>query len=309
MQVVHDFAELRPFASRTCLAIGVFDGVHRGHQAVIGAAIQDARSNAATAVAVTFDPHPARILAPKRAPLLLTSTAHKLALIRSLGVRLCVVIRFDRAFADTPAEEFLRAATDAAPCLQAICVGTGFRFGKDRAGTVSTMRAFSAQCGLRLHELPPVMHGGKVISSTAVRHAVASGALAEAEAMLGRPFSILGTVIRGDGRGRTLGYPTANLNRHNEVLPPNGVYAVRVRIGGTLRPALLNIGLRPTVHDNQAEPLAELHVLDFSGDLYGVDIEVFFAAWLRHEQKFPSLEALRAQLQRDEENARRLMAC
>jgi riboflavin kinase/FMN adenylyltransferase len=126
--------------------------------------------------------------------------------------------------------------------------------------------------------------------------------------MLGRPFSILGTVVPGDGRGRTLGYPTANLDRHNEVLPPHGVYAVHAAIGGTLRPGLLNIGLRPTVHRAQAAPLAELHVLDFAGDLYGSDVEVFFAARLREEREFSSLEELRGQITRDAEAAKRLLA-
>ncbi|MBI5393898.1 MAG: bifunctional riboflavin kinase/FAD synthetase [Verrucomicrobia bacterium] len=308
MQVVHDFSELRPFASKTCLAIGVFDGVHRGHQAVIGAAIADAQTCGGLAAAVTFDPHPARVLAPERAPLLLTSTAHKLAMVRSLGVPVCVVIKFDRAFAGTTAEDFLQRVAEGAPGLQAICVGSGFRFGKGRAGTVALMREFSKKRGFRLHELSSVTLGGAVISSTAVRQAVASGDLAKAEAMLGRPFSILGTVVRGDGRGRTLGYPTANLNRHNEVLPPNGVYAVRAALGGALRPGLLNIGLRPTVHKAQAGPLAELHVLDFSGELYGSDIEVFFVARLRAERKFSSLEELRAQIVRDEEAARRVLA-
>lgn len=307
MQVVHDFAALRPFASQTCLAIGVFDGVHRGHQAVIGAAIEDARRSDAAAVVVTFDPHPARVLAPAHAPLLLTSTTHKLALIRSLGVPLCVLIKFDCAFAGTSGEEFLRHALDGAPRLQAISVGEGFRFGKGRAGTVSLMRDFSARHGFRLHEITPVRLHDAIISSTAVRQAVAAGHLAKAEAMLGRPFSILGTVVRGDGRGRTLGYPTANLNRHNEVLPPNGVYAVRAAIGDKLRPALLNIGMRPTVHDAQPSPLAELHVLDFSGDLYGSDIEVFFAARLREEKKFSSLEDLRDQIARDAAAVRHML--
>lgn len=306
MQVVHEFAHLRSFASKTCLAIGVFDGVHRGHQTVINTALDDARCSGASAVAVTFDPHPARILAPERAPLLLTSTAHKLALIRGLGVNVCVVIKFDRAFADTLAEEFLRRVVGGAPGLQAVCVGEGFRFGKGRAGTVALMRDFSGRHGFRLHEMPSVRLEGVVISSTAVRQAVATGRLADAEAMLGRPFSILGTVVRGDGRGRTLGYPTANLDRHNEVLPPNGVYAVRAAIAGTLRPALLNIGLRPTVRETQRAPLAELHVLDFTGDLYGSDVEVFFETRLRDEKRFSSLQDLRSQIARDVEALRQM---
>jgi riboflavin kinase / FMN adenylyltransferase len=308
MEVARDFEQLRSLGDSFCLAVGVFDGVHRGHQLVIRTAMEDAQACGARAAVLTFDPHPMRALAPDRAPLMLTSTPHKLELIRQLGVKICLMIKFNREFADTPAVTFAEMVATRTPGLQTICVGSRFRFGKDRHGNAALLRTVGEQRGFRLHELPALTLAGEVISSTAVRKEVAAGHLDKAEQMLGRPFSILGTVVPGDALGRTIGFPTANLNRHNEVLPPHGVYAVRARIGGQLRPGLVNIGLRPTVKKSAPEPLTELHVLDFSGDLYGSDIEVFFVARLRDEKKFASLDELRAQIQRDEQAARRLLA-
>jgi riboflavin kinase/FMN adenylyltransferase len=256
---------------------------------------------------MTFDPHPMRVLAPDRAPLLLTSTPHKLDVIEKLGVTACLVIKFDRSFAETPAEAFIEKVATRTPGLQTICVGSRFHFGHDRKGNATLLRAMSADRGFRLHELPSLTLEGETISSTSVRKLVTTGDLDKAARMLGRPFSILGTVVPGDALGRKLGYPTANLNRHNEITPPHGVYAVRARIAGELRPGLVNIGLRPTVKSGEHTPLTELHVLDFSGDLYGADIEVFFIARLRDEMKFASLDALRAQIQRDEQAARRIL--
>ena len=308
MEVARDFERLRFLGSKYCLAIGVFDGVHRGHQQVIQTAMEDARACGAKAAVLTFDRHPMRTLAPTRAPRMLTSTPHKLELIRQLGVEVCLVIEFTHEFADTPAEAFVDMVAGHTPGLQTICVGSRFRFGKDRHGNAALIREIGARRGFRLHELPSLTLGGEIISSTVVRKEIAAGDLKKAEQMLGRPFSILGTVVPGDALGRTIGFPTANLNRHNEVLPPHGVYAVRARIAGQLRPGLVNIGLRPTVKKGAHEPVTELHVLDFSGDLYGTDIEVFFVARLREEQKFASLDELRAQIQRDEQAARRLLA-
>jgi len=308
MEVIHSFDQLQPLGSRFCLAIGVFDGVHRGHQAVIRAALEDAQTCGARAAVVTFAPHPMRILAPSRAPLSLTSTPHKLALIGQLGVPVCLVIRFNREFAAVSPEDFIEMVASRTPDLQTICVGSRFHFGKDRRGNTALIRALSAGRSFRLHELPSVTLEGEVISSTAVRLAVSAGDLDKAAKMLGRPFSILGTVVGGDRRGRKLGFPTANLDRHNEVAPPNGVYAVRARVAGQLRPGLVNIGVRPTVSSHARAPLLELHVLDFSGDLYRQDVEVFFIARLRDEKKFPSLDDLRAQIERDVQQARNILA-
>jgi len=308
MEVVRDFDGLQRLGKRFSLAIGVFDGVHRGHQSVIQAAMDDAHECGGRAAVVTFDPHPMRVLAPDRAPLLLTSTPHKLKLIEKLGVTACLVIEFGRSFAHTPADAFIEIVATRTPDLQTICVGSRFHFGHDRKGNAALLRQESAAYGFRLHELPSLTLDGEIISSTSVRKLVSTGQLDKAAQMLGRPFSILGTVVTGDARGRKIGYPTANLNRHNEVAPPHGVYAVRARIAGELKPGLVNIGLRPTVKSSEHTPLTELHVLDFSSDLYGTDIEVFFIARLRDEKKFASLNELRAQIQHDEQAARRILA-
>lgn len=308
VRIIRSLAELSSIADKVCIAIGVFDGVHLGHQAVIRAAMEDARAANGTAVALTFDPHPMRVLVPDKAPPLLTSTEHKLALIENLETPVCLLIPFTLEFARTEAEAFLEQLRQSATKLQTICVGHAFRFGHNRKGDVQTILAFGRDRGVRVDVIPPVMSNGETISSTTIRKVVAEGDLTKAERMLGRPFSVLGSVEAGDQIGRKLGYPTANLNPHNEVLPPNGVYAVRVFHAGNEHGGIANIGVRPTVAKDTAERRFELHILDFSGDVYGKAIEVFFAQKLREEQKFDSPDELKAQIARDEGQARRILS-
>jgi len=307
MKVVHTFAELSGVADKVCIAIGVFDGVHLGHQAVIRAAMEDAKACGGTAVALTFDPHPMRVLAPDKAPPLLTSTEHKLALIETLEMPVCLLVPFTMEFAQTEPEAFLDQLQKATKKLQTICVGHAFRFGHNRKGDVQTILEFGKQRGVRVDVIPPVTANGETISSTTIRKAIAVGDLAKAERMLGRPFSVLGTVEAGDRVGRKLGYPTANLNPHNEFLPPNGVYAVRALYGRQRLSGIVNIGVRPTIAANAIDRRLELHVLDFSDDLYGKAIEVLFVQKLRDEQKFDSPETLKAQISRDANEARRIL--
>ena len=304
MQVVHTFDELAKVSHDVCLAIGVFDGVHLGHQRVIGQAREAARAAGGTAVVLTFDPHPVRVLAPTKAPPLLTSTAHKLRLIAALGVDACLVLRFDQQLANTSPTDFIDTVARSAHSLKRICVGSRFRFGHNRSGDVALIARLGPQYGYVAEEITSVTVGDEMISSTAVRQHVLHGNLDRAQAMLGRRFSVLGTVVRGDTLGRQLGYPTANINPHNEVLPANGVYAVLVHIGQAVHPGMANIGVRPTVQADASEHRLEVHLLDFTGDLYGQDLEVEFCSKLRAEQKFDSLSALRAQLARDEHAAR-----
>jgi riboflavin kinase/FMN adenylyltransferase len=308
MKIIRSLPELSTIGDRICVAIGVFDGVHLGHQAVISAALDDARAVGGTAVVLTFDPHPIRALAPDKAPPLLTSTHHKLELIKSLQVPVCLIVPFTSQFAQTEPETFLAQLFQSASALQTICVGHGFRFGRNRTGDVQTILEFSRQRGVRVDVIPPIASEGETISSTAIRRVVAEGDLGKAERMLGRPFSVLGTVERGDQLGRKLGYPTANLNLHNEVAPPNGVYAVRARHAGRTLSGLVNIGVRPTVTTGTTDRRLELHLLDFAGDLYGNEIEVRFICKLRDERKFESAEALQMQIRLDELAARQLLA-
>ena len=299
MRILRKFEEL---AGDIYLAIGVFDGVHLGHQRVIGQARDDAKAAGGVSVVLTFDPHPMRVLRPDQAPLLLTSTEHKLALFRQLGADACLLVTFDKAFSELPADRFIERI---ASCRQ-VCVGTRFRFGHDRAGNVALMEKLAPQYGFTVKEIKSVLTSdGEMISSTAVRQHVLAGNLDRAAAMLGRPFSVLGSVEHGDHRGHDLGFPTANVNPHNEALPPDGVYAVRVRLGDTRLAGVVNIGLRPTFAGTAHR--LEVHILDFDRGLYGQDIEIEFVKNLRNERKFASADELKAQIAADVQAARQAL--
>ena len=283
------------------LAVGVFDGVHRGHQAVVQRAMDDARREpGGHAVAVLFDPHPMKVLRPNAAPRLLTSTPHKLKELASMGVENALVISFDLEFSRTPPEKFIADLCAACRPLREICVGYDWSFGKGRAGNVDLLTRLGRTMNFTCVGLPPVMaEDGLQISSTLIRAAVEAGDLTRAAELLGREFTILGTVIEGRKLGRTLGFPTANLAAHNEQFPPNGVYAAVARFDGKEYSGVINLGFRPTVTDGEPERLLELNVFDFEGDLYGKEIEVAFRKYLRSEQKFAGLDELKAQIARD----------
>lgn len=306
MQTLHSIPELRTIAGPLFLAIGVFDGVHRGHQAVISTAVRDAQAGGGTAVVVTFDPHPAKILRPERAPRLLTATAHKSQLLRDLGVSHLLLVKFDRAFAVTEPADFVRQLAEHAQPLREICVGHEWSFGRNRAGNLDLLKQLGGELGFHVVGIPPVEVGGRVVSSTAIRQCVEAGDFAGAAEMLGRDYTVLGTVTRGDQLGRQLGYPTANLRAHNEQFPPNGVYAAEARVNGATHLAAANLGHRPTL--NQAEPqrVLEVHLLDFDADIYGADVELRFLKRLRPEVKFANLEELQAQIARDVAQTRAL---
>ncbi len=290
------------------LAIGVFDGVHLGHRAVIERAVADARKAGGTAVVVTFDPHPIRLLRPQIAPRLLTSTPHKIRLIRALGAEHLLIIPFDRAFAATPPAEFIRALAAAAKPLREICVGFEWSFGKDRAGNLALLEELGRELGFDEVGVPAVEIEGKVVSSTLIRGAVEAGDLATAARFLGREFTLLGTVTKGAQLGRTLGFPTANLSAHNEQFPPNGVYAVAVARGAQALWGVANIGIRPTLEKASGERVIEVHLFDFAEEIYGEDLEITFRRHLRPERKFPSLDALREQIAADAREARAVFA-
>jgi riboflavin kinase/FMN adenylyltransferase len=305
--VLRTIGELRNLPGPLFLAIGVFDGVHRGHQAVIRRALEAARFAGGTAVVVTFDPHPVRVLRPEQAPRLLTSTAHKLRLIRDLGVMHQLVIPFDLEFAATPPEDFIRELAAAAQPLREICVGFEWSFGKGRAGNLALLDRLGKELGFDEVGVAAVEMDGEIISSTLIRAAVEKGDLARAAKLLGRDFTVLGTVVEGDRVGRKLGFPTANLSAHNEQYPPNGVYAVEAKRGDQMLPGVANIGVRPTVKNAGGERLLEVHLFDFSEEIYGEDLEITFRKFLRPEQKFAGIEELRAQIQKDAEQAREFL--
>jgi len=298
-------AQLAEVTGPISLAIGVFDGVHLGHQAVLSRALSGARGHGGSAVAVTFDPHPLRVLRPSQAPRLLTSTTHKVRLIRSLGINHLLVIPFDAEFASTPPDQFIRELVGSCNPLHEVCVGHQWSFGRERAGDLELLRALGQELNFTAVGIPPVQVDGEIVSSTLIRSAVETGDLTRAARLLGREYTILGTVVPGDQRGRQLGFPTANLAAHNEQFPPDGVYAIEALRDGERLRGVANIGVRPTVATPDGQRLLEVHLFDFSEEIYGEDLEVSFRRLLRPEKKFASLDELRAQIVRDVALARR----
>ena len=308
METLHSISELEHLRGPLFLAISVFDGVHLGHQAVISTSTRHVRSAGGTPVVITFDPHPLKVLRPHNAPHLLTATQHKIALIRDLGVEHLLVINFDKKFAATPPENFIEQLVAHSKPLRAICVGHEWSFGKDRSGNLDLLKKLGAKFHFDVVGIPPVKVNGAVVSSTAVRQAIERGDFATAAAMLGRDYTILGTVVPGDKLGKKLGYPTANLSAHSEQFPPNGVYLAEAWIHGVLYHGVVNLGYRPTVSSGKSERVLEIYLLDFDRDIYGEDVEVRFTRYLRPERKFDSLEDLVRQIELDVRHARELCA-
>jgi riboflavin kinase/FMN adenylyltransferase len=306
MKVFHSLSELAEIPGPLCVAIGVFDGVHLGHQALIRRAMGEADRLGGSAVVLTFHPHPARVLRPDSAPHLLTSTPHKMRLIEELGCGFLLQIKFDAAFAAQPPEVFIEALASSAGSLRMVCVGHNWAFGKGRAGNVALLAALGEKFGFDTLEIEPVEIDGELVSSTRIRKAVEAGDFQTARRFLGRDYTILGTVQPGAGRGRGIGFPTANLSAHNERFPPNGVYAVRVLMNSRWFEGVANVGVRPTV-GNALDRVLEVHVFEFSGDLYGYDLEVKFERFLRPERKFSSIDELREQIARDAALAREIL--
>ncbi|MBA2241364.1 MAG: bifunctional riboflavin kinase/FAD synthetase [Chthoniobacterales bacterium] len=306
MEVLHSFEDLSQLPGPLFTAIGVFDGVHLGHQAVISTSARYARAAGGTPVVVTFDPHPAKVLRPEEAPHLLTATEHKIALIRDLGVGHLLVVRFDLQFAATPPEKFVQNLVRHARPLRQICVGHEWSFGKNRAGNLALLQKLGAEHDFEVIGIKPVAVAGVVVSSTAIRRAIESGDFATAAAMLGREYTILGTVKRGAQLGHKLGFPTANLSAHSEQFPPNGVYAAEAKLNGSVLRGVANLGYRPTVESARPERLLELHLFDFDDEIYGADVEVRFVRYLRPERKFKNVEELTVQIGRDVQEARAL---
>jgi len=307
MHILRSIPELAQIPGPIFLAIGVFDGVHLGHQAVISTAARHAAEAGGTAVVVTFDPHPAKILRPQESPRLLTATQHKIALIRALGVSHLLVITFDRAFAATAPDDFVRQLATAARPLREICVGQEWSFGKNRAGNLALLKKLGAQLDFNVVGVEPITSGGEIVSSTAIRKAVEAGDFPAATRMLGREYTILGTVEEGKHLGRSLGFPTANLSAHSEQFPPNGVYAAEGLLDGKTVRGVVNLGVRRTIDADLPQRVLEFHLFDFDRELYGEDIELRFVRYLRPERKFENLAALREQIGLDVTEARQIL--
>lgn len=287
------------------LALGNFDGLHRGHMKIIDRVRRRAGERGGTPAAMTFDPHPPRVVRPDKAPPLLMTKEQKIEALGRSGMQGVAVLRFTPEVSKWEPEVFVRAVLVEWLHVVEVWVGANFLFGHDRTGNYSVLRSLGARYGFRAEKIDPVRYKDFVVSSTRIRRLIAEGRVDEAGALLGHHYFIDGTIQRGAGRGRELGVPTANLRSINELSPPSGVYATTVTIDGVLRPSITNIGMRPTFGDVES-PVIETHIFDFDRDLYGRDVRVSFVQRLRDERAFPDVDALRAQIDADCRSARRL---
>ncbi len=290
---------------RSVLTLGNFDGVHRGHQALLRRVVDRAQARRATAVVYTFHPHPLKVLNPAFCPPLLTAFEERAARIAAEGVDALVWARFDRDYAAQEPEDFVRRTLAGALNAVDLWVGPDFVFGRDRRGTIELLRGLGGELGFSVEILPAFALEGQVVSSTRIRQAVAEGDFETAQHLLGRPYTLHGPVVRGEGRGHGLGFPTANVLVREECLPPPGVYAAWASGELGCRPAALNIGPNPTF--GNAETTVEAYLLDFAGDLYGAELELRPVAALRGEIAFRSAADLVVQIAKDVDETRRVL--
>lgn len=289
-----------------CLTLGIYDGVHLGHQKIIRRVVERAKEIGGMSCVVTFDPHPREVLMPDTAPDLLTSTKKKIELLEALGLDAVCLIRFTREFAQVEARKFVKDFLINTLRTRAIVEGYDWRFGKGRKGDVELLREIGKDNGYEVEQVDGVVIDGQIVSSTLIREMVLEGDLDKAAAYLGREYSITGDIVEGSRMGREIGFPTANIEPHHEAIPPNGIYAVRVDVAGERKNGTLNIGVRPTVTEEKKRTI-EVHIMDFYRDIYNEEIEVTFVERLRDEKKFPSVEALTDQIKKDVEKARRVL--
>lgn len=308
LPTVYDLVDVPPTLPPLAVAVGVFDGVHRGHQALLTAAERASSAEPLLPAALTFHPHPAAVFSPTRVPPLLTTRDQRAELLHAHGARVVVVAPFDRAWASQAPEVFVQNVLVQSLRARVVVVGEDFRYGHDRAGDVGTLRAGGERHGFAVHVVPPLLVGGVPARSTVIRGMVAGGAVEEAARLLGRPYTLRGTIVRGRQMGRTLGYPTANVQPAPDVLVPGtGVYAGRVQVGGVWHRAAISVGVNPTVVENGARTVEAFLLDGFVRDIYDEPVAVEFVLFLRGEEKFASLEALTAQMARDvNETQRRL---
>ncbi len=310
MRVVRGSEALGEPLAGSVLTPGNFDGLHVGHRAIMDTVISRARALGGAAVVYTFDPHPRKVLHPARAPRLLTTLEQKLELLEAQGVDVAIVEPFTREFARLPAERFAREVLHERVRPREVYVGYDFHYGRDREGSMRTLTELGPHLGFAVTIIPEVTVGERDVNSTRIRMLLEEGKVEEVGLLLDRPYTVRGRVAVGDRRGRSLGFPTLNLDPESEILPAAGVYAGRVRFldegepgSGSSWPAVTNVGRRPTFKADDPV-LAEAHLLDFEGDVYGRRIDMGFEHFLRPEQKFADVEALKAQIRRDADAAR-----
>ena len=303
---ISNFSSLK-YKKPVVAAIGTFDGVHIAHKKIIKRAVSTARRLKGVSIVLTFYPHPMRITNPGKTPALLTSIEHRVGLIAVLNPDICLIADFGKSFAGMSPQDFIKDVL--LKCLRAeyVVIGKNFKFGKNKSGNIELLKKSAAKSGFKVDVLEPVKKSGRIISSSVIRELIEKGRLYEGSRLLGRRFSVLGTVIKGDSRGRVLGYPTANIDPHQEALPPNGVYAVRAKIENKWYGGMLNIGRRPTFYPDAHKLVIEANIFNFNKYLYGQILELFFVKKLRNEKRFTSADLLKKQLKNDELRAKAIL--
>ena len=297
MKIFHG-TENAKISRPTVLTLGVFDGLHLGHQRIMQTVVESAKAINAVPTAITFDPHPRAVLHPESAPPLLQTLDQRLAAFEFLGIQQAIVIPFNKEFAAQDAEIFLRDIIHERLQAREVFLGKGFEFGKNRSGNIELLRKISCELGFFADEVSEVRLRGARISSSKIRQFLSNGKVNLARRMLGRPYGIEGQIIHGVQRGRTIGFPTANLHPHNRVIPRYGVYATATLIDGIWRKSITNVGVRPTF-ENEVAPSVETFVLDFDGDLYGDVLRIRFLHRIRDERKFNGIDELKLQINKD----------
>ena len=308
MEVIHFPDDARPsWLVHPVLGLGNFDGLHRGHLKIVERVKRGAVEHGGTPMAMTFDPHPPRVVRPDKAPPLLMTKAQRLEALQRNGIRCVAVVRFTPELSRWDPETFVRSVLVDWIRVSEVWVGANFLFGRDRSGNFSLLRALGQRYGFRAEKIDPVRYKEFVVSSTRVRRLVSEGRIDEAGALLGHSYYLDGVVVEGRRKGREIGFPTANLQTANELIPPDGVYATTITVDGVVHAAITNIGLRPTFGDSTGRTI-ETHLLRFAGDLYGRPVRLAFVQRLRDERRFDDVDALRAQIEADQRWAERLFA-
>ena len=307
METIHFPDDARPvWLVHPVLALGNFDGLHRGHQKIVERVKRGAAEHGGTPMAMTFDPHPPRVVRPDKAPPLLMTKPQRLEALHGAGIGCVAVVRFTRELSEWEPEAFVRTVLVEWLRVAEVWVGANFLFGHDRSGNFSLLRTLGQRYGFRADKIDPVRYKDFVVSSTRIRRLVSEGRMDEAGALLGHGYYIDGTIVEGKRRGREIGFPTANLMTQNELLPPHGVYATTMTIDGIVHAGLTNVGTRPTF--GETNTTVETHLLNYSGDLYGRSVRLGFVLRLRDERRFEDVDALRAQIEADQRRAERLFS-
>lgn len=300
MIIIHGINKIREFRIPV-VALGVFDGVHCGHKEVINAAVENAKALGGTSIVLTFWPHPQKEKS-------LYSLEHRLHLLEELSVDVCIVVNFNSKFSRIAATDFIKDILVKKLSAKYIYIGKDFRFGKDAFGSMALLKSLGKTFGFKAKGFKTIRYHNEPISSTLIRRMISEGQITKAGKLLGRPVSVLGTVVKGTALGRIIGFPTANINPHHEVIPPSGIYAVRVILGKKRLKGACYIGNRPTIKHHNAKINVEVHILNFKKNLYDMDIEIQFVKRIRSDRKFPSVSLLCRQIKKDLSLVRKILS-